>query len=63
MMGTFQNYLILGLDFKRLEFQVYLVQVYCKISLYSTFLNLHCLQLAIASRDEQWLDVYTRENK
>ena len=39
------------------------VQVYCRISLYNTFFNLHCSQLAIASRGEQWLDVYTRENK
>ena len=39
------------------------VKVYYKISLYSTFFNLHCSQLAIASRGEQWLDIYTRKNK
>ena len=44
-------------------FQVSSFKFYCRISLYNTFFNLHCSQLAIASRGEQWLDVYTRENK
>ena len=46
------------LVFKFSSFQVYYI-----ISLYSTFFHLHCSQLAIASRGEQWLDVYTREKK
>ena len=41
--------------------QIVEVELYYKISLYSTFFNLHCSQLAIASRGEQWLDIYTRQ--
>ena len=39
------------------------VSIYYRISLNSTFFNLHCSQLAIASRGEQWLDVYYKREQ